>query len=71
MHPQNSLPVFAPLRAVRRTIGRSHRGQFGTDAGSCAETPLMVLFRPIRMSISVILYHPSLDDVIGDQTVPG
>ena len=38
-HPQNSLPAFAPRRAVRRTMGRSHFGQLeiGTVVSSASE----------------------------------
>jgi hypothetical protein len=34
VHPQNSLPALAPLRAVRKTIWELHLGQDGADAGT-------------------------------------
>ena len=40
-HPQNSLPAFAPRRAVRRTIGRSHFGQLGIGTVVSSASELM------------------------------
>ena len=71
VHPQNSLPAFTPRRAVRRTIGRSHLGQFGTDSALCAETPLMILFYPMAAcSFVTILHRPYPSDAIGNPPRP-